>query len=43
MGTSEINEEKRLIDGEFLTLTELQIKLSGCPTTHILAKWDQEK
>ena len=34
-------EEKRLIDGELLTLTELQVKLSGCPTKHILAKWAQ--
>lgn len=34
-------EEKRLIDGELLTLTELQGKLSGCPTKHILAKWAQ--
>jgi len=36
-------EEKRLIDGELLTLTELQGKLSGCPTKHILAKWAQAK
>jgi len=35
------SEEKRLIDGELLTLTELQGKLSGCPTKHILAKWAQ--
>jgi len=34
-------EEKRIIDGELLTLTELQEKLSGCPTKHILAKWAQ--
>ena len=34
-------EEKRFIDGELLTLTELQGKLSGCPTKHILAKWAQ--
>ena len=41
LGKLEMNDEKRLIDGELLTLTELRGKLSGCPTKHILAKWAQ--
>jgi len=33
-------EEKRIIDGEPLTLTELQGKLSGCSTKHVMAVWE---
>ncbi|MBA7493292.1 hypothetical protein ES702_03850 [subsurface metagenome] len=40
-----MSEEGRLLvlDGEavYLTLTELQERLSGTPTKHVLAVWDE--
>lgn len=36
-------KETRLIDGKAYTLDQLQVKLKGCPTKHVLAIWDKAK
>ena len=44
-GLRKMSEERRTFnfEGETveLTLTELQVRLSGCPTKHVLALWEE--